>query len=300
LGTVGKVKKIIKAPSEYLKERDEDFRTRYKTMYNLMAAPKRNKLNRLLADLPAPDPRVVIDKEIGYLRIPPEVWPDRLEPMLARCREIVAAGTEHGQREDKPQLIELRTVEDMPEFLDFILNPQMLASAADYLEDFPVLTKIVFWHSHATDQPLGNSQLYHCDHEDIRQLKIFVHVNDVYPESGPLTALPTALSREIRKKLNYTCFYKIPDEEINPLIPEGKEEMLTGPAGTTSMIDTSQVLHYGSRVASKDRYMAVFQFLSVTNLEYSPMEKFQQFPLARLVRPEHTKLERAVLTGQPQ
>jgi hypothetical protein len=295
------LKTLLKTPYKELKHRGS-LRALYKLSFNAVAAIQYRELNRLRATLPPPDPRQRVDRAVGFKVVPPEAGFAAIPPVLDRCRRWLADGKTAEQRPDKPQLEELITdddLPDLPEFVDFALDPQLLGVAADYLGGFPLLTKIAFWHSHATDAPLGNSQLYHCDYEDERQLKAFLHVSDVEAESGPLTALPADLSRSLRRQLRDTRYRKIRDEEICPLIPEGAEKVLTGPAGSTALIDTSQALHYGSRVASKDRYVVVVQYLSLTNYVMSPLPRFRQHPLAGLARAEQTPAQRAALTGAP-
>lgn len=246
------------------------------------------------------DPRFMIDEEIGFRLVPPGDGLRLTAALLDRCHQIIAAGTTVRGRRDKPQLNELVSVQalaEFPEFLDFALAGELLAPVVRYLDDFPILTRLSFWHSHASDQPLGNSQLYHCDHEDIRQMKVFVHVSDVDEDSGPLTVIPARISRAIRKQIGYTCDEKIPDSVIRPHIPAGSEQVLTGAAGTVAFVDTSQLLHFGSRVASKDRYVVVFQYVSLANFVLSPFTRFRCYPFGHLTRSTHSPLQRGVLRG---
>ena len=69
----------------------------------------------------------------------------------------------------------------------------------------------------------------------------------------------------------------------------------TGPAGTVVFIDTSRVLHFGSRVATRDRYVVMVQYLALTNFMYNPFYSFKAWPYAHLARPGMSAAQRAVL-----
>ncbi|MBI4398812.1 MAG: hypothetical protein HY586_06775, partial [Candidatus Omnitrophica bacterium] len=141
----------------------------------------------------------------------------------------------------------------------------------------------------------ANSQLYHCDHEDIRQLKLFIHISNVEESNGPLTVLNQEISELLRQKLRYRYYSKIPDERIHPLIPAHTEQSITGASGTLAFLDTSQVFHYGSRVAKEDRYVVVIQYVTPTHLSLNPFKPSTLTPLAPLGAKRFNALTRAAL-----
>lgn len=295
-----RLKAFLANPGVELKYRG-DLRGYYKAAHRAVTWLRRRPLERLASSVLPVDPRLVVDPAIGFRIVPPEGGWAPLEALLRRCREIAAQGA-GVQRRRKRQITELVTTSDLtrdPEFLDFALEPRLLAAASAYLGEFPLLTKIAFWHSQGTDSAPDNSQLYHCDHEDARQLKVFVYVSDVDETAGPLTVVPAEVSETIRRALGYTCFTKLADERVDPLIPPGTETMLLGPSGTMVLLDTSRLLHFGSRVASTDRYAVMIQYLSYTNFEMSPWPWLRRYPYAGLVRPQDSPLQRAVLRGHP-
>jgi hypothetical protein len=208
-------------------------------------------------------------------------------------------GARHAMRKTHLEsLAGLDDIERYPEFLDFCLDPLFLAAGARYLGDLPVLATVDFWHSKATTGEFHTSQLYHRDLDDARQFKVFLFVSDVDAESGPLTVLPADVSARVGRQLRYrptSGNFRITDDQIRPLLVAGEERILTGPSGTIVLVDTSRLLHFGSRVSSRDRYVVVAQFLTPTNFMRNPFYSREPWPYAHLAPARVTPLQRAVL-----
>ncbi len=133
-------------------------------------------------------------------------------------------------------------------FLRFALTPGIIAAVSRYLGVVPVLTAVKVFHSDATVAAPISSQLYHCDGDDVAQIKVFVHCGNVTPESGPLTILPADASATVRKATAYQYRSRLTDEQVERVCPVPPVPAL-GPAGTVCLVDTSRCFHFGSRVA---------------------------------------------------
>jgi hypothetical protein len=270
----------------------------YKAFSNTVTSPRRNRLRRLAATLPSPTSALRVTEDDGLKVIAPGRFASA-DPLIARCRGLVGqAGQRPSKKAQLDSLVGVDQVRQFPEFLDFCLDSTLLGVAADYLHELPILASVEFWHSRATTEQFQNSQLYHSDLDDVRQFKIFLFVSDVDDASGPLTAVPAGRSDELRRVLRYrprSGHVRIEDERIRPLLRPGDERVLTGPAGTVVFIDTSRVLHFGSRVATRDRYVVMVQYLALTNFMYNPFYSFKAWPYAHLARPGMTAAQRAVL-----
>jgi hypothetical protein len=258
-------------------------RSIYKAVCRAVFAPRLRRLNAFARSLPAAD--VTVPARDGYLVVEPatgrRIFPS-LDALVARCQRIVAerpyeAAFDKGKGQ-LHNLIDVRDLEKFPEFLDFALDPRVLAVVADYLGALPVLRMVELWRSVVVNRAPGNSQLYHNDHEDLRQMKVFVYVSDVDEASGPLTVVGAAESQEIRDRLGYVCKGKIPDARIRPLLRSDVERTLTGPRGTIAFVDTSQVLHFGSRVQSTPRYVVQIQYVSPTCFYVNPFDASALYP----------------------
>ena len=66
-----------------------------------------------------------------------------------------------------------------------------------------------------------------------------------------------------------------------------------GPSGTIVFVDTSRLLHFGSRVSSRDRYVVMVQYLALTNFMHNPFYSFEAWPYAHLAQPHFTPAQRA-------
>ena len=73
--------------------------------------------------------------------------------------------------------------------LGFAISPVMTEIVTDYLGAVPRMHCLGIYISPATNTMIS-SQCFHRDEHDFRQVKIFVNLDDVTAEEGPLTFLP--------------------------------------------------------------------------------------------------------------
>ena len=163
----------------------------------------------------------------------------------------------------------------------------------------PVLTEVAVWYSRAHPGDYDNSQLYHCDWDDLSQIKVFVYATEVDEASGPLTILDAQTSEMVRNKLKYLYGgkrYRVSDEEMEQFTGGYHGERVMGPAGLVAIADTSRCFHYGSRVQeeSKPRIAAMFQYVSPFSIVFSP-DWGESRPLKHLATSSMTPLQRLTL-----
>jgi hypothetical protein len=153
--------------------------------------------------------------------------------------------------------------------LRFALQPEIVAIAAAYLGLVPVLQFANVFHSSATGAELVKSQLYHCDSDDVEQMKVFVLCEAVTPAMGPLTLLRADDSEVIRTRSAYRFNTRLADAEVEELLG-GKPAAaaLVGPAGTTAFVDTSRCFHYGSRIQDSELRRVIVLLQYVTPLAF--------------------------------
>jgi hypothetical protein len=273
----------------------------YKSVSNFLLTPKRARRKALQKQLPPVKSSLRLSPDDGFKILSKEFNFKQLEPLLRRAEAIKSDPANSVPKGSKAHLNHLVRPEDLvkyPEFMDFALNPELLSVAADYIGELPLLGGVYFWHAHPVEQDWNTSQLYHTDYDDIRQFKVFVFVNDIDEQSGPFTCIPARITDRLSNKLQYNRQGYIQDKDIRPLLTHNDETIFTGPAGTIAFVDTSRAFHFGSRVSTKDRYMIVFQYLSVTNFIYNPFVRFKPYPYAHLTRDSHDAVAKAVLTGE--
>lgn len=186
-------------------------------------------------------------------------------------------------------------------YLRFALSDEVLGAVTDYLGVVPLLTKVDIWYSFAgrSDEPRA-SQLWHLDHDDTTQMKLFVNVNDVTPEMGPLTVADAATSERFPfpGDFDFGKGNRVPDDEVRRVIPADQFVSFSGPRGTVAFVDTSRCLHFGSRVeeGANPRRMVMVQFLTPYSFEFGD-DPYASAPY-RALAGQASGLQRLAL-GQP-
>jgi len=177
-----------------------------------------------------------------------------LEEMRATCRER--------QLNLAVRRVDGEMSADSP-LLRFALDPRVVATAASYLGVLPVLDGVYLWYSpnERLSSDRNSSQLFHIDPTGYRELKMFVHVEDVSMDSGPLTIVPAPASRKLYPFFAHDTG-SIRDEEVERIVGRDCIVPLTGPTGTVSGADTSTCFHFGSRQGTRDRLLVHFHFMS--------------------------------------
>ena len=152
--------------------------------------------------------------------------------------------------------------------LQFVTNKYLIEIVSRYLNCIPILTNLSLWYSPNDKIFENSSQEYHLDHEDYKQVKGFLFINDIDERTGPLSIINVLQSNEIQKSINYTMTKKtkrVNDEIIGDLIKKNiniQENVITGKSGDLLLCDTSSCFHYGSRLGSKARYILAFQYIT--------------------------------------
>lgn len=201
---------------------------------------------RLLRELPAslPYPAERFAKE-GYCRIQPNR--ELLAELLKTSQQRLAQAASFESTSGKQFFCDLLKPEDHDldsVFMRFALDERILATAAGYLGAAPFLESISLLHSKpANPQKPISSQRWHRDNTDKAIVKVFVYINDVSPEEGPLTILPLEESRRVPSYLEHY----LSDTQIAQYASSNAIVSLLGSAGATFLVDTNNCFHFGSR-----------------------------------------------------
>jgi hypothetical protein len=146
-----------------------------------------------------------------------------------------------------------------PELVEFALSEGLLGPVTQYLGMVPYLTRVdlVYSVSRGTDEKI-ESQLFHLDHEGLRQVKYFIYVYDVGEPEGPFTFLPADTSfRVVNDVRTWRKRHGSGDVESRRYLDSeiaavgAAQDIITvqGPTGSGVAVDTSRCLHLGSRVS---------------------------------------------------
>ena len=298
-------KQVIQTPGDFFFQTNVR-RSVYKTLAHMACFRRLSQRRQLASQLPEVPHEQIISHGNG-LRIfkAEDHFIPQKYPAIKAGQAIInsirgRSGMTFKNREFLENFMGPLQLRQYPEFLEFGLDERLLAIVTEYLGELPVLPYIFLWRSEVGHGPLKTSQLYHLDHSDVRQIKLFVFLNDIDQDNGPLVVIPAEPSNKLRKHLGYDWTFKkrrVSDEEMHRWPEAAKEMAIKGKEGTTVLADTSRLFHYGSRVKSGIRYMLVYRYLTISSFLFNPFSSRRPYPLSNLVRPEHSPIQRAVLTG---
>jgi hypothetical protein len=182
-------------------------------------------------------------------------------------------------------------------FLKLAMHPSLIKMISNYIGMLPVIENIMFWYSPNKANLENSSQLYHLDGQDTKTIQLFLYLDDVDLDSGPLTLVEASESERIAIEHNYRktpTTKRISDEFIAANVPREKIHTFNGPAGSIFIADTDRCFHYGSRSASKPRYIIAFQYYTPfafalpwrwwKKLPYANVKELSEFnPTERLI-----------------
>ena len=244
---------------------------------------------------------LTIDRARGYLAVPPGRFveiPDVVrdaERVLAEA-DAIDAPRGKSQKRFLVNVLDASTLTLDSPVMRLALREDILAAVSRYLGVVPFLSAISVFHSDTVEGDLISSQLYHCDGDDVTQIKIFVYCTDVDVDSGPLTILDAASTSQVQRQTRYQYRMRLTDEQIHAVVGTSHEYPVLGPAGTSVLVDTSRCLHFGSRVSpgAPPRLVTMIQYQTPYSFML-PTPAQGALPFGRLVTPSLTPLQRLVL-----
>jgi hypothetical protein len=251
--------------------------------------------------------RFTIPEEKGFAVLPPGTIDEAASVITAGNELIESIGHERLLAEHNPKKDtmsrgflpkEAREL-DSP-YMRFALSEDVLAPISAYLGLVPVLLNIDIWYAYAPPSKKGprNAQLWHLDGDDVTQVKVWIHLQDVIPESGPLTVLDASLSEAFAEEIGYdtSVEYRIPDEKVDSFARDDSLTLFDGPAGTIDFVDTSRCFHFGSRVEEGSPVRRVFFAKYVTPYAFRfKQDHREEAPFRDLVSGRSSELESLVL-----
>ena len=79
----------------------------------------------------------------------------------------------------------------------------MIEIVSRYLNCIPILTNLSLWYSPNDKIFKNSSQEYHLDHEDYKQVKGFLFINEIDLQTGPLNVINVKENNNIQKLIKY-------------------------------------------------------------------------------------------------
>lgn len=258
-------------------------------------APRRSAL----AALPPTD--VHIPSDAGFLVVPEgrfEETPAIVADARGALARFDAAAPPPGKNRKRflQNVLDASTLTLDSAVIRFALRQDVLAAVSEYLGVVPFLGTIAVYHSDTVEGVPRSSQLFHCDGDDVTQVKIFIYCSHVDAESGPLTVLDAATTRAVQRRTGYQFRDRLSDDQVRQAVSTAKEHVFLGCPGTTVLLDTSRCFHFGSRVApdAPPRLVTMVQYQTPYSFML-PGDSQAGLPFRRLLNPSLTPLQRLVL-----
>jgi len=158
-----------------------------------------------------------------------------------------------------------------------ILADPFVDIATKYLGTLPILDSCQMWLSPNDSYKLEGSKLLHRDPEDFKQLKIFIPVEEVQINNGPLNVIDKKESKLlyedlIKKKIISGRNQKIDDKYAKKLNLTNHKILLKN--DECALVDTCACYHYGSRKSSKPRKILFLHFTSAFSAKTPIFRKY--------------------------
>lgn len=184
---------------------------------------------------------------------------------------------------------------DIDVFYKFAFSEKMIAHAAEYLGEYPVLTNIDLVRSdpRERDEWLESQQL-HLDVIDTRVFRVIVYITDVDSNNGPFSFFPLSVSEKMKKdkKLNYGAPLTSMNIEDSRLGDYSNDDLIQvkGKSGSVLTVDTCNCFHYGSRAESESRCVLMLSFTSSSLENLRERMQLDLIPESDSMEPEYIKL----------
>ncbi len=145
----------------------------------------------------------------------------------------------------------------------FLTSKYLIDKVSNYLGCIPLLIYSSVWFSDNQEKFVGSSQEYHLDHEDYKQVKGFLYLEDIDENNGAMSLFSPEKSKKVIEELNYNTSpnkKRVKDDTFAKY--ETEKVVCMGKKGTLYLVDTSKCFHCGARKSLKSRLLLTFQFIT--------------------------------------
>jgi hypothetical protein len=157
---------------------------------------------------------------------------------------------------------------------DYVTNEFFLNIASQYFCEMPLLVELkvlVSPPAPSNNTSLEGSQLWHSDFSDTKLLKIFIFLEEVDSDSGPLELISKQDTKELLSSYNYS-WGVVGVSHNDSIVPDNSSKInsMTGDKGSIVLVDTVACLHRGSRNCKKTRKILYATYSSRTSFRHPP------------------------------
>jgi hypothetical protein len=142
------------------------------------------------------------------------------------------------------------------EIVDLCLNVMFIEIAAKYLNSFPALAYVKLVRNFVNDLPLFDTQFFHMDTTAAKLLKVFIYLNDVDQDGGPLCYVKHS-HHNINKYWDTKPRWN--KDEINKEFGDKNLILCTAKKGDVIFADTTG-FHKGVKPLKNDRNVLVITY----------------------------------------
>ena len=176
--------------------------------------------------------------------------------------------------------------ETKKKIIDFASSELMISTAAKYLGVFPILSKIIVDYKIPRNyENKRGAMLFHKDEFGYKSLDLFIAINDIDENTGPLKAIKTKfdiigpLSTMVEKNMDIIPGNrgKKKDETINNNKNIDKEiTTIEGKSGTSIFIDSFKYYHAGGHCKIKKRIVMRILYSSIDAISLPEISEFKK------------------------
>ena len=176
--------------------------------------------------------------------------------------------------------------ETKKKIIDFASSELMISTAANYIGVFPILSKVlVDFKIPKNYENKRGAMLFHKDEYGYKSLDIFMAINDIDENTGPLRTIKTKFDKigpfssviENNNDLTPGNRGKKKDETINKNKSIKKEVIsIEGKSGTSIFIDSFKYYHAGGHCKKKKRIVMRILYSTIDAISLPDIDKFKK------------------------
>lgn len=222
-----------------------------------------------------------VPQDDGFAKSSQPDWP-LLQNALEFCKEHyptqrIASEASNASKKDTLLTLSVDLQDEKNAILrQLALSPELLAPVSDYIGSLPILYDAQVWYSpNHQDFDLIGSQFFHFDREDYKKLRIFIPIEEISEECGPLTLVSAKKSEEFMEHRakqggDISMKQRFSDEEVAEVVGKDSFISVTGKPGDLAFADVIRCLHFGSRPSKKYKWHIMLHYLPIFSRRLYP------------------------------
>jgi hypothetical protein len=229
---------------------------------SVKAFKARRRLLDELSEEPSPLSDLSIDRIKGLLVTPQGEWTPVAEAVEeARARALAGRGRAIPLRDGRGVTIPLGADVMGTAIMRLGRRPDLLRLVGRYLDGLPILYRINLLEFPAEPEEQGAMAAFRLDPEDFRQVKVFLLVEDVDEDCGPLHLLAAHSSDRARMACDHRL-EPLGEDQVLDIAEPAVPVVCTGLSGTLAIADTSRCLYFQGRPGRRPRVMVAYQYIT--------------------------------------